>query len=522
MKQHRVFKSFGVLVALSFISAFASANDAPTWLAVADEAHSPLLSQMAFSPLESKNIIIEDFSRGPVAEPVFTKLVAPANTISTGTVRALVINIQLANGSAASREILAPGYQAGADQIKQMSRGLTEIQIDYFGRNVVVDVPDCSAASTDIIATTANVQAATEVDLDLYRFISYVIPKNLRCTFAGLAYRSSRNSWNVADGLGFQAGTVAHEWGHNLSLDHSNAMKCQVNNAPTQFASRGLRGQGVCTLAEYGGAYSRMGSGNAGTITFLERLQLGWLREGEFQTSYQGTYTLNFDAAPALLMLQNSEGDLFMIEYGDVSTPPILSQRYDWFTKQFISGPFVNGVIVHYLSEYKKSSTTPGGYQITSFVLDMNPSTPHVLDAALRAGQSFIDPTGTLQIDVASVGETSATVNVRGISFRPSAPTGFVVTQQSTLGVMQVLWTGVNATLPVSHYELQISTQNDFADGTITKFGIVGTTSAVAISNALYGKNYWVRVAALNAGGRSDFIRSAGLTWSHLASQSFS
>ena len=314
---------------------------------------------MAFSPLESKNIIIEDFSRGPVAEPVFTKLVAPANTISTGTVRALVINIQLANGSAASREILAPGYQAGADQIKQMSRGLTEIQIDYFGRNVVVDVPDCSAASTDIIATTANVQAATEVDLDLYRFISYVIPKNLRCTFAGLAYRSSRNSWNVADGLGFQAGTVAHEWGHNLSLDHSNAMKCQINNAPTQFASRDLRGQGVCTLAEYGGAYSRMGSGNAGTITFLERLQLGWLREGEFQTSYQGTYTLNFDAAPALLMLQNSEGDLFMIEYGDVSTPPILSQRYDWFTKQFISGPFVNGVIVHYLSEYKKSSTTP-------------------------------------------------------------------------------------------------------------------------------------------------------------------
>lgn len=496
---------------MSFTAAFASANGASTRLAVSDKTYSPLLSQMAFSPLEAETIITEDFSRGSAAEPVFTKLVAPANTLSTGTVRALVINIHLPNGAGANRELLAPGYQAGADQIKQMSRGLLEIQVDYFGRNVVVDVPDCSSTSTNTIATKALEQATIELDLDDYRFISFVIPQSLGCTFAGLAYTSSRNSWNVSDGRGFQAGTVAHEWGHNLSLDHSNAMRCSVNNAPMQFATRVLRGQGACTSVESSGAYSRMGSGNAGTITFLERLQLGWLREGEFVTAYQGTYTLNFDGAPALLMLQNSEGDIFMIEYGRATTPPSGTSRYDWFTKQLIPGPFVNGVIVHYLSEYKIVSTTPGGYKITSFVLDMNPSTSHVLDALLRAGQSFIDPTGSLQIDVASVGEYSATVNVRGIPFRPSAPTGFVVTQQSTLGVIDVSWAPVVATAPVIHYEIQISKQSDFAEGATTKFGIVGTISPVAIPNAEYGKYYFVRVAAVNAGGLSDFAQTSTL-----------
>lgn len=285
-------------------------------------------------------------------------------------------------------------------------------------------------------------------------------------------------------------------------------MRCSVNNVPVQFASRALRDQGACVSVEYSGQYSVMGTGNDGTITFLERLQVGWLREAEFQSAYQGTYTLNFDGAPALLMLQNSEGDLFMIEYGRAPTPTSGGRSYDWFTKQWINGPFVNGVIVHFVSEYKTGSYTPSGYLVTSFVLDMNPSTPHVLDAVLQAGQSFVDPTGSLQIDVTSVGDGSATVNVRGVPFRPNMPTVFRVTPQETLGLVDVIWTAVVAASPVTHYELQISSQSDFTESTTTKVGITGTTSTVAIPGAGYGKNYWLQVAAINAGGLSDFAQA--------------
>ena len=65
--------------------------------------------------------------------------------------------------------------------------------------------------------------------------------------------------------------------------------------------------------------------------------------------------------------------------------------------------------------------------------------------------------------------------------------------------------------IPVIHYEIQISRQSDFAEGTVTKFGIVGTISPVAIPNAEYGKYYFVRVAAINAGGLSDFAQTSTL-----------
>lgn len=535
VEQPRVLKWLGAFVVLGFCAALASGNavskssreptsstviSEPIWLAALNETYSPSMGTSTFSPLRPGTEIVEDLSREPMAEPMLTTMAAPANTVSTGTVRALIINIQLANGSVADRGLLAPGYQAGVDQLEQMSRGMIDVQVDYFGRNLVVDVPDCSLTSLDTIATKAMEQAATELNLDNYRFISYVLPHSLGCDFAGRGQMPGRSTWNIDFTSSLYPKGIAHEWGHNLSLFHSNAMRCSVNNVPVQFASRLLRGQGACVSVEYSGSYSIMGSGDAGTITFLERFQVGWLRDGEFQTAYQGTYTLNFDAAPALLMLQNNEGDLFMIEYGRAPSVSAFSNRYDWFTKAMASGPFVNGVIVHYVSEYKTVSiastgtTTPSGYSVTSYVLDMNPSTPHVLDAALQAGQSFVDPTGTLQIDVTSVGDTSAVVNVRGVPFRPNMPTDFVVTQQATLGLVDVAWTAVVATSPVTHYELQISSQSDFAESTTTKVGITGTTSSVAIPGAKYNKEYWVRVAAVNAGGLSDFAQaSTAIKW---------
>jgi len=528
MLRFRVLKFFGAVVVSGLMSTLVSGNAAghsaiePVGqIAIAatipallfDDRYSPLASSGTFSSLKQGDPIVEDLSPQPVTEPLITLLAASDVTVSKGTVRALVINIQLANGTVADRGLLASSFQAAVEGMRNMSRGMLDVQVDYFGRNVVVDVSDgsdiCELSNYYKIATEAMAQAATELNLDNYRFISFVIPEVLKCSFAGRGQRPGQLTWIV--GSNASARTIDHEWGHNLSLNHSNAMRCSVNNVAVQFASRALRDQGACVEKEYGGPYSVMGAASGGgALMFIERLQMGWLRTDEFQSAHQGTYTLNYDAAPALLMLQNSEGDIFMIEYGRAPQCGQYGSKfcaYDSITQQWIPGPFANGVIVHYVSKYENFSNTPSGYAVTSSVLDMNLSTPHRWDSTLQAGQSFVDPTGTLQIDVTSVGENSAVVNVRGIPFRPDTPTNFVVTPQATLGLVNVTWTGVVATSPVTHYELQISSQSDFAASTTTKFGITSTSGTVSIPNARYNTKYWSRVAAVNTVGISDFAQ---------------
>ena len=530
MLRFRAFKFFGAAVVVSglmstLVSGNASGHSAiePVGqIAIAatkpallfDRRYSPLASSGTFSSLKQGDPIVEDLSPQPVTEPVLNLLAASNVTVSKGTVRALVINIQLANGTAADRGLLASSFQAAVEGMRNMSRGMLDVQMDYFGRNVVVDVSDCSSNK---IATEAMAQAATELNLDNYRFISFVIPEVLKCSYSGLGQMPGQLTWIVGSNASVR--TIDHEWGHNLSLNHSNAMMCSVNNVAVQFASRALRDQGACVEKEYGGPYSVMGAAyGGGELMFIERLQVGWLRTDEFQSAHQGTYTLNYDAAPALLRLQNSEGDIFMIEYGRAPQCGQYGSKfcaYDSITQEWIAGPFANGVIVHYVSKYEKDFYTPSKYYVTSSVLDMNPSTPHRWDSTLQAGQSFVDPTGTLQIDVTSVGENSAVVNVRGIPFRPDMPTDFVVTSQAKVGLVNVTWTGVVATSPVTQYELQISTKSDFAESTTTKVGITSTSGTVSIPNAGYNTEYWLRVAAVNTVGISDFAQSTlPVSWS--------
>ena len=452
----------------------------------------------------------EDLTRSPVAEPVFA-LAAPSASVTTGKLRALVINIELPNGTATSRSVISAPYLEGAEWLRLLSRGMMEIQVDFFGTNVVVPVSDCSNASQVSIREAAEQQAKTEIDLDAYRFVSFVLPE-LGCTFAGLGFVGGRRTWNVGKLL--TAGIVVHEWGHNLSLPHLNAMRCSVNNVPIQFASRDLRGQGACVEVEYSGVYSMMGGNDRNGITYRERFQLGWMRPDESRTVNEGTYTLQWDGSPAMLWMQNSEGDLFIAEFVKSPVPIRFSRLYDYFTKSYIDPPYLSGVLVHFVNDYRASTTTGGGYIVASEVLDMNPATSHVLDATLQSGQSFVDATGTIRIDVVATTESSATVNVRGIPFRPNTPqTGFAVNRQPTLGLVDASWVPVVAVSPVTHYELQVSPNSDFRVATTTTFGVTGTSVTMAIPAAAYDTTYYLRVAAANAGGRSEFTTRLEAKW---------
>ena len=222
MLRFRAFKFFGAAVVVSglmstLVSGNASGHSAiePVGqIAIAatkpallfDRRYSPLASSGTFSSLKQGDPIVEDLSPQPVTEPVLNLLAASNVTVSKGTVRALVINIQLANGTAADRGLLASSFQAAVEGMRNMSRGMLDVQMDYFGRNVVVDVSDCSSNK---IATEAMAQAATELNLDNYRFISFVIPEVLKCSYSGLGQMPGQLTWIVGSNASVR--TIDHE-----------------------------------------------------------------------------------------------------------------------------------------------------------------------------------------------------------------------------------------------------------------------------------------------------------------------
>ena len=131
MLRFRAFKFFGAAVVVSglmstLVSGNASGHSAiePVGqIAIAatkpallfDRRYAPLASSGTFSSLKQGDPIVEDLSPQPVTEPVLNLLAASNVTVSKGTVRALVINIQLANGTAADRGLLASSFQAAVE-----------------------------------------------------------------------------------------------------------------------------------------------------------------------------------------------------------------------------------------------------------------------------------------------------------------------------------------------------------------------------------------------------------------------
>ena len=418
---------------------------------------------------------------------------APNVAYTTGTHRALVINLVRPDGLAAPRDVVNARYLEGAAGMNAMSRGMLTIQVDLFGRDVAVpygaDICDQTSAFTQPVLN----EVRRELSTDGYRFISFVLPvrQSDRCRFGGLGQVNGTLTWNAAF-LDYSpksqpaAYVVMHEWGHNLGLWHSNYVQCSVGGQPVALAARADRAAGACKRHEYGGEWSVMGSAFGSSITAGERRHLGWLRDGEQTTLSQATVTLGFDGPVSLVWLQNAEGDLFQVEFVQPDVVPIW--RRDYLSGEYVKSLGNPGVLVKFV---ERASTSD-----TDYVLDTTPQTGILTDAPLKALQSWTDATGSVSVTVLSITENSATVQLIGLAVAPSAVNVTRVAPRADLGTVDIVWQAAPSALRVARYEVIVYEGAEQRQVHVVTAD--GLRNALQIPNATRGSDYWVAVRAIN------------------------
>ena len=453
------------------------------------------------------------------------RLLNDAASRTKGTLRALVVNVGTPTRAPSARDRLSENYAQASTRIRLMSRGMASVEVDIFGRDVIV--PDVANICTDYVAmsSAAREAIAGEVSLNVYRSVDYILPglQGDVCGWAGRAQLNGNTSWNFGQGAQVPSfGTIVHEWGHQYSLPHLRAIRCTKDGRDVHLVDRAGRAAGQCATAEYGGAFSIMGpawANNSAALTFGERAQLGWLRDGEERSAYEGTFTLGYDGPLSLLWLQNSEGDLFQIEFvkafaGGNSQGFTNPFTYAWHWFNETPSYTHPGVMVKYVSQYSAWAGYPAGYYAEGLVIDATPQTILSTDAAFQAGTSFVDPTGSLTVEILSVTDQSAEVRVRGVPHKPGLVKSLQATATETRGVFDVSFEATVTDPPVTHYEIQVSKDYEFTNP--QTFTVSSSPGRVIIPKHI---DFWTnfRVAAVSTAGRGEFSEASRLVWSRSA-----
>lgn len=361
-------------------------------------------------------------------------------TATTGIVSALVVNVRTSDDRALPREVAETRYREAAALLHEWSEGALTINVEFYRHDVSVaatdlcDLPDLSKATAHVLRVLRN----DKVHVDDHRFVSLIIPEpplgTRMCSYAGMGEVRGKMTWNIAQ-LGFSnpefqlsVRTIAHEWIHNLGLDHANALRCELAGTPAPLADASVQNNGFCSHVEYGSAYSVMGNGWG--LTASERREIGWLPPTRMAQVERQTLTLGEDGALSLAVTHNGSGDTFEFEY----TSGAIHGTSDWVTfwdkvvHEFLTMPRSKathpGLLVMYRSHDGRGAagTYIGVHQ--RYLLDMNPSTMWVTDAPLRVGQTWTDPTATLTISVLAIGDASVTVQISGAASPMPAPSG--------------------------------------------------------------------------------------------------
>ena len=453
------------------------------------------------------------------------RLLNDAASRTKGTLRALVVNVGTPTRAPSARDLLSENYAQASTRIRLMSRGMASVEVDIFGRDVIV--PDVANICTDYVAmsSAAREAIAGEVSLNAYRSVDYILPglQGDVCGWAGRGQLNGNTSWNFGQGAQVPSfGTIVHEWGHQYSLPHLRAIRCTKDGRDVHLVDRAGRAAGQCATAEYGGAFSIMGASwanNSAALTFGERAQLGWLRDGEERSAYEGTFTLGYDGPLSLLWLQNSEGDLFQIEFvkafaGGNSQGFTNPFTFAWHWFRDIPNFTHPGVMVKYVSQYSAWAGYPAGYYAEGLVIDATPQTILSTDAAFQAGTSFVDPTGSLTVEILSVTDQSAEVRVRGVPHKPGLVKSLQATATETRGVFDVSFEATVTDPPVTHYEIQVSKDYEFTNP--QTFTVSASPGRVVIPKHI---DFWTnfRVAAVSTAGRGEFSEASRLVWSRSA-----
>ena len=364
------------------------------------------------------------------------------------------------------------------------------------------------------IASQAR-QAATNGGFVLSNYSRhvYVFPSNA-CGWWGLGSVGGNPSqaW-IQTKYGFTLGVVGHEMGHNLGLYHSHSMDC----GSVAIASSG------CSTSDYGDTFDLMGGSRVAHFNAFQKERLGWLNAGvspPLTTVPAQAGTVTYGIAP-LEDARNTVSRALKIPRGTAC-----SATNEWFYVEarqargfdsFLAGNanVLGGVLIHKVTEGNANS---------SYLLDMTPATSAWTDAALVAGQTFVDPLTGLGITPVSVGSTGAQINVTfpAASCTRSAPkvaitpTGTVwtsagasvnyavnVTSQDSCGCAATTY-DVSAAVP-SGWSATNARTASIAPGATTATSIAVTTSSAAAAAF-----YTVGLNAANTAAASLIGASSG------------
>ena len=287
-----------------------------------------------------------------------------------------------------------------------------------------------SCSQYDALAYAAiDAAKAGGVDFSNYSRVSVVFPES-SCSFGGLGDIGCRSAdshighpysvtWipimTYYNGSTKIWGTVSHELGHNLGLNHSSTLDFgTIPLGAIDYTIGGSPSNGVAVQTEYGDSYSDMGDTSCGgQFSSHDKLKaLDWLLPAHVsEASTAGNFTIvpyeNSTGVRAVRVLRDAlTSSWIWLEYRQS-----LGAYDSGFSTCFSGTNVYQGALGHYES--------PGSSDGHMFLLDFNPSSypNNFRDAALTPGNSWTDPFSPLRLSV-----TSANSNGLALSVAYDAP----------------------------------------------------------------------------------------------------
>jgi MYXO-CTERM domain-containing protein len=295
------------------------------------------------------------------------------------------------------------------------SYGVQSLTGDVYGPFSYPPLTTCTNADTDALANTLRAQIPGTYDQYAWYFTSL----SEACqAWSGLAQlgtpaHPARDTWLNAAG---DCVTLVQEPGHNYGMAHSSAIRCGTDAPITDSLDAG------CSHDEYGDPFDPMGHG-CYQMNMYQKAYEGWLGGcNSVKVTATGTFDLYpmEDECDGVQVLQvpmpkvrpftrpsagggpggTTNFAYYYVEY---------RQQAGNFEKALRGSNVFDGVLIHAGEDYR-TAAQDGRHP---YLLDMNPATSTMNDAALTVGNTYTDPAGGVSITLVAATADKATVQIK-------------------------------------------------------------------------------------------------------------